>query len=84
MHEQVVSAGEVKVPHACTCISGCCRECCCCCVFCCRLQAPAGPLVVNGRAVGADEAAVCDLCDSDDEPSWQVQKKQAIDVGPEL
>ncbi|WIA29578.1 hypothetical protein OEZ86_012070 [Tetradesmus obliquus] len=47
-------------------------------------QAPAGPLLVNGRAVGADEAAVCDLCDSDDEPSWQVQKKQAIDLGPEL
>jgi hypothetical protein len=70
--------------------------CCCCCCLCaaaaaacvllrvCCRQAPAGPLMVNGRAVGADEAAVCDLCDSDDEPSWQVQKKQAVDLGQEL
>jgi hypothetical protein len=47
------------------------------------LQAHVRQLMVDGRAVGADEAAVCDLCDSDDEPSWQVQKKQAVDLGPE-
>ncbi|WIA28507.1 hypothetical protein OEZ86_011050 [Tetradesmus obliquus] len=44
-------------------------------------EAPA-PLRVGGRALAADELAVCDLAGSDDEggPVWCVQKKQAIEL----
>jgi hypothetical protein len=40
------------------------------------------PLRVGGRALAADELAVCDLVGSDDEegPVWQVQKKQAVEL----
>jgi hypothetical protein len=43
---------------------------------------PERPLVVGGRAVRADELAVCDLAGSSDEegggPKWGIKKKQAI------
>jgi hypothetical protein len=44
-------------------------------------DAPA-PLRVGGRALAADELAVCDLAGSDDDegPVWQVQKKAAIEL----
>jgi hypothetical protein len=39
-------------------------------------------MTVNGRQLAPDELAVCDLCDSDedDAPTWQVKKKQQIEV----
>jgi hypothetical protein len=48
---------------------------------CCALQ-PVRPMTVNGRQLAPDELAVCDLCDSDedDAPTWQVRKKQQIEV----
>jgi hypothetical protein len=41
-----------------------------------------GPLLVDGRALGPDELAVCDLCDSDGEaaPTWQVKKKRTMTI----
>jgi hypothetical protein len=47
-------------------------------------EAPA-PLRVGGRALAADELAVCDLAGSDDEgePDWQVHKKPALEVALE-
>jgi len=44
---------------------------------------PVQPMMVGGRQVAADELAVCDLCESDEEgaaPKWQVKKKKQIDV----
>ncbi|KAF8073129.1 Bbs1 [Scenedesmus sp. PABB004] len=45
-------------------------------------EAPPGPLEIDGRPLEADEAAVCDLCDSDDEPVWRATKKRAVSVEP--
>ncbi len=40
------------------------------------------PLSVNGRILGPDELAVCDICDSEDEAErkWQVKKKQHVEL----
>jgi hypothetical protein len=38
-------------------------------------------MCVDGREVGRDELAVCDLCGSDDEdatPKWEIKKKPCI------
>jgi hypothetical protein len=50
------------------------------------VDAAPAPLRVGGRALAADELAVCDLAGSDDEgePAWQVHKKPALDVVVEL
>jgi hypothetical protein len=46
------------------------------------VDATPAPLRVGGRALAADELAVCDLAGSDDEgePAWQVHKKPALEV----
>jgi hypothetical protein len=46
------------------------------------VDAAPAPLRVGGRALAADELAVCDLAGSDDErePAWQVHKKPALEV----
>jgi hypothetical protein len=46
-------------------------------------RAPDAPLVVEGKEVGADEVAVCDLLDSDGEEGagrWEVRKRPAVEV----
>jgi hypothetical protein len=52
-------------------------------------KAPTAPLMVGGRALGADEVAVCDLAGDDDDGGggggggagrWQVRKKAAVKV----
>jgi hypothetical protein len=41
------------------------------------------PLIVNGREVGPDELAVCDLCD-DEGPKWKTKKRRVVQVEVEL
>jgi hypothetical protein len=50
------------------------------------VDAAPAPLRVGGRALAADELAVCDLAGSDDEgePAWQVHKKPALEVEVEV